>query len=276
VFESWSSLANLLRDCLVLAPPAVFLALSILNQFVNRSPTLAERKDQKELQDIAGKLVDSCAQIGGSCLEQTTWLRRNLAVNADLQLETAKTIDIDITETSTKVVQLEESSDSARKAMTQYAVPALALLGKNIIIHALVTVLTSDVFLILGEMLAPLLDIVFTSEEKEKVLPLLYTVMYNVVPYLKNHSRGNMASFKACSKLLASLSEYQYTRKAWKKEAIELLLDPAFFQMDTPSLQQWKATIDNLMTHDKTTFKELMGKCLDDHHLQLFLFVFII
>ena len=69
-----------------------------------------------------------------------------------------------------------------------------------------------------------------------------------------------MSSFRACCKLLASLSEYQYTRKAWKKEAMELLLDPQFFQMDLPSLQHWKATTENLMTHDKITFKDLMAK----------------
>ena len=58
VFESWSSLSGLLRDCLALAPPAIFLALSIVNQFVHRSPSpLTDRKDQKELQDIVGRLV---------------------------------------------------------------------------------------------------------------------------------------------------------------------------------------------------------------------------
>ena len=58
VFESWSSLSGLLRDCLALAPPAIFLALSIVNQFVHRSPSpLSDRKDQKELQDIVGRLV---------------------------------------------------------------------------------------------------------------------------------------------------------------------------------------------------------------------------
>ena len=66
----------------------------------------------------------------------------------------------------------------------------------------------------LGELLAPLLDIIYSSDEKDKVVPLLSSVMINVVPYLKNHSRSNLASFRACSKLLASLSEYQNTRKA--------------------------------------------------------------
>ena len=252
VFESWSSLSGLLRDCLALAPPAIFLALSILNQFVHRSPTLSDRKEQKELQDVAGKLIDACAQIGGSCLEQTTWLRRNLAVNADLQVDLDKSDMMDLSESSTKLSDTDSvasmstttssaaGGSSSRKAMTQYAVPALALLG---------------------ELLAPLLDIIYNSEEKDKVVPLLYSVMTNVIPYLRNHCRSNLGSFRACSRLLASLSEYQYTRKAWKKEGMELLLDPTFFQVDLESLKHWVVTVDNLMTHDKTTFKELISKC---------------
>ena len=35
-----------------------------------------------------------------------------------------------------------------------------------------------------------------------------------VVPYLRNHSRANLPSYRACSKLLAALSEYQVTLQA--------------------------------------------------------------
>ena len=56
------------------------------------------------------------------------------------------------------------STNSTKKSMAQYSVPALALLG---------------------ELMASLLDIIYSSEEKEKVVPLLYNVMYNVVPYLR-------------------------------------------------------------------------------------------
>ena len=63
VMDLWSELAGLLRECLVLAPPAVFLALAILNQFTTRAPSLSERKDQKELQELAGKLIDGCALV---------------------------------------------------------------------------------------------------------------------------------------------------------------------------------------------------------------------
>lgn len=84
--------------------------------------------------------------------------------------------------------------------------------------------------------------------------------MYNIVPYLKTHTIRNMPSFHACSKLLSSLSSYQYTRKAWKKDVFDLLLDNALFQMDFPCLKFWKVIVDNLMTHDNTTFRDLMSK----------------
>lgn len=321
IHDSWSNLALLLRDCLALAPPAVFLALAILNQYVHRSAsiqtataaagstilTLDHRKDhrQKELQDLAVKLVEECAKIGGSCLEQTTWLRRNLEVRSELQMtadgededeakgaskednkiedgfhrdedETASDNDRPASLKETGEVEAEStrseesfpdrktSNSSAvvgnapqqsvlhlsdKRPVSQYAVPAMALLG---------------------ELLAPLLDIVYSSDEKEKAMPLLHAVMYNVIPYLRNHSRSNLASFRACSRLLASLSEYQYTRKAWRKDAMELLLDQQFFQVDLPSLQHWRTTVDNLMTHDKTTFKELMSMH-NFYHIQNFI-----
>lgn len=84
--------------------------------------------------------------------------------------------------------------------------------------------------------------------------------MCNIVPYLKTHTVRNMPSFNACSKLLASLSSYQYTRKAWKKDVFDLLLDNSLFQMDHACLKFWRVIVDNLMTHDNTTFRDLMSK----------------
>lgn len=73
-------------------------------------------------------------------------------------------------------------------------------------------------------------------------------------------SPHNVPSFRACCNLLASLSGYQYTRRAWKKEVLELLLDPNFFQMDITCIGSWQTIIDNLMTQDNTSFKELMTR----------------
>ena len=72
----------------------------------------------------------------------------------------------------------------------------------------------------------------------------------------------NAGSYYACSQLLASLSSYQYTRKAWKKDAMELFFDPAFFQTELRSLQHWRIIVDNLMSQEDSTFRELMSNLI--------------
>lgn len=73
-------------------------------------------------------------------------------------------------------------------------------------------------------------------------------------------SMHNIPSFRACCQLLANISGYQHTRKAWRKEAFELLLDNSFFQMNSTCIGYWRSIIDHLMTHDKTTFRDFMCK----------------
>jgi hypothetical protein len=84
--------------------------------------------------------------------------------------------------------------------------------------------------------------------------------MYYITPYLKNHSKDNSPSFRACSHLLSNISGYQYTRKAWRKDAFELLLDSSFFQIDSECFSHWKTIVDHLMTHDKTTFRDFLSR----------------
>lgn len=92
------------------------------------------------------------------------------------------------------------------------------------------------------------------------MIPLITNLMSYVIPYLKSHSQHNLPCFDACSRLLASFSGYQYTRKAWRRDSLELLLDPAFFQMPPECLPSWRTIIDHLMTHDKNTFREFLQR----------------
>ncbi|VDI65588.1 Hypothetical predicted protein [Mytilus galloprovincialis] len=243
LLDSWTSLSSLLRDTLQLniTPYGKFLLLQIFNEFVQKTPIIEEKKYVKELQDITQKLLEAIGTIGGSSLEQTTWLRRNLAVKPGPQtdrLEDEETSELDedvevIQERKVVDPKLTNTSDS------KYSVQALSLLA---------------------ELIAGLLDVVYTSEDKDRVPTVLTPIMYNVFPYLKSHSTHNLPSYRACSQMLASLSGYQYTRKAWRKEAFELLMDPYFFQLDMRCIHYWRCIIDNLMTHDKTTFKDLMNR----------------
>lgn len=60
---------------------------------------------------------------------------------------------------------------------------------------------------------------------------------------------------------MASLSSYQFTRRAWRREVFELFIDSAFFQATAPALHSWCAVVDNLMTQEKNTFKEALSMC---------------
>jgi hypothetical protein len=218
LYESWTGLKELLKDCCSLSPPSTFLALSILHHFVVRGATSQmDRKEVRDVQEMTCKLVETIAGIAGSRLEAGTWLRGSRSVKTD------------ILDSNTALADTGES----------HATEALAVLGR---------------------LLATLLDIIYQSDEKERVLPLLNVVMYNLVPYLRSHTMTNMPLLRAGSGLLASLSEYPFTRRAWRKEGMELLLDPSFFMVDHETLKSWRTTTDSLMTHERNAFKELVTK----------------
>ncbi|XP_030639951.1 protein dopey-1 [Chanos chanos] len=234
--DSWPSLLALLKDSVQLGLPAPgqFLILGVLNEFILKNPNLESKKDQRELQDVTHKIVEAIGTIAGSSLEQTTWLRRNLEVKASPQIVVdGASLEADVEDLMLTVMEASSFTPSL------YSVHALTLLA---------------------EVLAHLLDMVFYSDEKERVIPLLVNIMHYVVPYLRNHSAHNAPSYRACIQLLSSLSGYQYTRRAWKKEAFDLFMDHTFFQMDSSCVSHWRAIIDHLMTHDKTTFRDLMTR----------------
>ncbi|NXG69818.1 DOP1 protein, partial [Baryphthengus martii] len=234
--DSWAALLLLLKDSIQVGLPAPgqFLILGVLNEFIMKNPSLENKKDQRDLQDVTHKLVDAIGAIAGSSLEQTTWLRRNLEVKPSPKIMVdGNNLESDVED------MLSPAMETSNITPSVYSVHALTLLS---------------------EVLAHLLDMVFYSDEKERVIPLLVNIMHYVVPYLRNHSAHNASSYRACVQLLSSLSGYQYTRRAWKKEAFDLFMDPSFFQMDASCVNHWRAIMDNLMTHDKTTFRDLMTR----------------
>jgi len=221
--DSWMSLMNLFRDSISLSPRAQFMIFCILHELVKVCSPY-ERKDKKdirELHDITTRLIEALSGIAGACLEQTTWLRRNLAVKEEATDE------------------FREGNLTPISGNQQYSVEAQSLLGY---------------------ILVNILDYAFGSQEKDKITQIVTTLMYNIIPYLKNHTTKNVPFFYACSNLLSTLTPYQYTRKAWRKDVFDLFLDPSFFQMDVSCLPFWKQILDNLMSYDNITFRELMSK----------------
>ncbi|XP_074515212.1 protein DOP1B [Sebastes fasciatus] len=239
--ENVAPLLSLLRESvqLNLAPPGHFLLLGILNDFVNRLPNLDNKKDTRDLQEVTQRILEAVGGIAGSSLEQTSWLSRSLEVKVQPQVcpEADETDDADVDGDHYESMA-QASTMVSSSAPSAYSVQALVLLA---------------------EVLAPLLDMVYRSDEKEKAVPLISRLMYYVFPYLKNHSAYNMPSFEAGAQLLSSLSGYAYTKRAWRKEVFELFMDPLFFTMDASCSPSWKSIIDHLLTHEKTMFKDLMS-----------------
>uniref|UniRef100_A0A3Q3CFU2 DOP1 leucine zipper like protein B n=1 Tax=Haplochromis burtoni TaxID=8153 RepID=A0A3Q3CFU2_HAPBU len=248
--ENIAPLLSLLRESvqLNLSPPGHFLLLGILNDFVNRLPNLDNKKDTRDLQEVTQRILEAVGGIAGSSLEQTSWLSRSLEVKVQPQVcpEADEPDDGDGDG---------DHCESAAQASTMVSSSAPSVYS----VQALV---------LLAEILAPLLDMVYRSDEKEKAVPLISRLMYYVFPYLKNHSAYNMPSFEAGAQLLSSLSGYAYTKRAWKKEVFELFMDPLFFTMDASCAQSWKSIIDHLLTHEKTMFKDLMS--MQSSSLKLF------
>nr|XP_057937459.1 protein dopey-2 isoform X2 [Doryrhamphus excisus] len=239
--ENIAPLLSLLRESvqLNLAPPGHFLLLGILNEVVNRLPNLDNKKDTRDLQEVTQRILEAVGGIAGSSLEQTSWLSRSLEVKVQPQVcpEADEPDDAD-TDGDHFETMAQASTMVSSSAPSVYSVQALVLLA---------------------EILAPLLDMVYRSDEKEKAVPLISRLMYYVFPYLKNHSAYNMPSFEAGAQLLSSLSGYAYTKRAWRKEVFELFMDPLFFTMDASCAPSWKSIIDHLLTHEKTMFKDLMS-----------------
>jgi len=84
LLECWKSVLSLLKEGLFISsmaqPLVQFHLLAILHEFIQAAPLIEDRKDQKDLQDVAQKLVDACTTVAGARLGQTKWLRRNLEV----------------------------------------------------------------------------------------------------------------------------------------------------------------------------------------------------
>ncbi|XP_068126561.1 protein dopey-2 isoform X2 [Hyperolius riggenbachi] len=234
--ENFQPLLTLLKESvsLNLAAPGYFLLLSMLNDFVTRTPNLENKKDQKDLQEVTQKILEAVGNVAGSSLEQTSWLSRNLEVKAQPQ------VSLDDSHGDEEIY---DENAPAQSSMVSASAPSVYS------VHALS---------MLAEVLATLLDMVYRSDEKEKAVPLISRLLYFVFPYLRNHSAYNAPSFRAGAQLLSSLSGYAYTKRAWKKEVLDLYMDPGFFQMDTSCLH-WKSIIDHFLTHEKTMFKDLMN-----------------
>lgn len=106
--------------------------------------------------------------MAGSSLENAAWFRRTLAVipQPEVPSDQSSNMDSETSEAEPAAPSTSVPSGSTASNTSSYSTQALY---------------------VLAEVLAPVLDMVFGSDEKERMTSFLTTVMYNVTPFLKNH-----------------------------------------------------------------------------------------
>ena len=194
--ECWGSLLQLLREITTMAPPILFAGLVVFGEAVQRYQTPGEKRDQRELQEVTGKLLEACGAVAAACLEQTTWLRRNLSVRKD-------TLSVPPVAECDEVTILDELSSSSSDTSSIQASTAEDPANMVVLVNPSSSNKASrysiQALAVLAELLAPLQDLTFPSSDKERVIPLLTSLLANVVPYLRHHRYEAFNPFKLYS-----------------------------------------------------------------------------
>jgi len=260
------------------SPRSVFFLLLILSEIVRRTSPVEDKKQQKELQEVCQRSVEACNAIVESSLEYGGWLARRVAAVVP-EIPESSSMKISLSEngfsdvekifpsptSSTSLIELSVEDEEylykdeihRNPNNTSHLLPGISTLNTN---QSLIFELSVQAITVLSQVLANLLDLVFSNEEKDKIVPILTPVIANVTPYLKNRRAANTPAYLAATKLLVSVCGYQQTRRSWKKEVSEIFLEPNFFHMPLDCVSFWRTVIDHLMTHDTTTFKDLIGR----------------
>ncbi|XGW24975.1 hypothetical protein V3C99_006429 [Haemonchus contortus] len=283
----WSPFQSLFADAPLanLPPRAVFLLYIILCDYVRcagASYIVEDKAMSRAVQDAVQRLTEAVNAIVGWQLETTTWLKRTLVVRHDQgprSQDASPSVETN-TPLNTPLPSVNPSEQNSMRGSTLSLMTRPSSLDTGSTnVGALTEKKSSSnlrgsvkdsnnnkrdpahstqALFLLAENLAELVDSVCKSDDKERLLPTLHAVWGNVVPYLKAKNARNSRFFLASSQLLASMSSFSYMRPVWKKTTLELLLDSSFFKMDMHSLKQWLIVTDHLMTHDKTSFKDLL------------------
>lgn len=288
----WSSLLSLFSEAPLsaLSARAVFLLFVILSDFVKcvgGAYIVEDKAMYRNVQEVCSRLAEAVNAIVGWQLETTTWLKRTLVVKQDhgssmsssirsveqspiIEIQTSMSnlsaggsLEAQSTRNSTlslinKAPSVTSASTATNEKTEKKSSSNLRASIKDTNNNRRDPAHSTQALFLLAERLTDLLDSVSKSDEKEKVLPALQAVWANVVPYLKAKNARNARFFLASSQLLASMSSYSYMRPVWKKTTLDLLLDSGFFKMDHAALKQWLVVTDHLMTHDRTSFKDLL------------------
>ena len=209
------------------------ILLLIANYVIEK--IITELKDLREVQELVSRLTEVLTTLASTGLVQSAWIGKIYTVRPGIQVPSNETDLI-----------LLQGSEWEQLKGTFSNQP----ISSNFV----------QAIEIMAQILPNLLDLIYRSEEKEKINTVIQNMLVVSTAFLKTRSVDNVPSLRAASRLTAEVSYFHYTRKSWKRDIFDLFLEKSFFQMTSEMVAMWKIVIDNLMTHDKVTFKEFLGQ----------------
>eukprot|EP01114_Cavostelium_apophysatum_P012532 TRINITY_DN2827_c1_g1_i1.p1 TRINITY_DN2827_c1_g1~~TRINITY_DN2827_c1_g1_i1.p1 ORF type:complete len:1758 (-),score=500.34 TRINITY_DN2827_c1_g1_i1:72-5345(-) len=248
--QAWNHLLDLLRETLnSFLSTALLNCLKLLDDYIKRA-SLSEEKDRKtrrELQDLVQSLIDTCAVISGRTFSASMTTKSPTEILRKVSVSNGISLDVIPGETSTAIslAKSEELPDNKMQVIVLPPKPHISM----------------QMLLLLSQVLAPMIDVVFEEKEKgDRIVTIIVGVLHNITTHIRDRSSANFPQAFASVSLIASLCNYPYNLRATRKDILELFYDNDFFLMNYDSLSQWKVVIDHLMTRDKTALTEFFGR----------------
>ncbi|KAI9098669.1 Dopey, N-terminal-domain-containing protein [Phlyctochytrium arcticum] len=229
--EAWSALSAYIKEVLALAVPPkhlVFPLFRLLKVFVLRlsaSSIAADKKSQREVEDLFQKLGDLCILIAGK-----SWKHKNLE---------------------------SEILPDIGDVKGQILLPEIQVLRNSFATHS-ESVMSDE---ILRYFASPaMLNCLKCCKDQDKAIALVNNLVYYVIgPSMrtKSSSRLELTSVLDIMGMLAKLAS---TYRSWRREAWEGFLDPKFFEFAAPACRRWKIVIQAVVGQEKEKIVDLIGR----------------
>jgi hypothetical protein len=253
--QAWPSVLRLSNDSLHTGlkahhspiPVALYL-LRLLESFVRRCPPLSGKQNRKGLQDLAQRLVGQCITIMqqnfdlGAAAKAASPAVLHAAMERALKATHELELDHDVLQATivpTNGAEVEEKYDIN-----------LIALGRCLSLVSL---------RLLENLLHPLFCNVW-SDDKELLVSTLSGFVPPIISQLRNRDPTYARHAEACTQLIASFASNSQTLALWRKDVLDLFLDPDFFRCNRTTLSNWRVILGALLESDPDLFRVIVEK----------------
>ncbi|KAK7025465.1 hypothetical protein VNI00_015993 [Paramarasmius palmivorus] len=212
--------------------------VTVLAEKVSQTTAMEDRRIRKELQEIYGKLLDSCITFVGRSYDSGSWIRRTAK-------EALTTNGRD--SPAPRDVKVDEKLNSSSASLPG----DISKPGSSVDLVTQVTdYLATSALPNLRRFLV----------DSDKVTSACSNIAYYIIgPALKGRAKPLDVDSTIVT-IIQEMSRIPSAFKAWRSPVAELLNDNRLFNGSPDTAEMWKPVIKSLFDSDKTAFPELLGK----------------